>query len=37
MCALILAAFIAGAAADATELMINQSVAIATQNTAVPQ
>jgi len=30
MCALILAAFIAGAAADATELMINQSVAIAT-------
>ena len=30
MCALILAAFLAGAAADATELMINQSVAIAT-------
>ena len=30
MCALILAAFIAGAAADATELMINQAVAIAT-------
>jgi len=30
MCALILAAFFAGAAADATELMINQAVAIAT-------
>ena len=30
MCAVILAAFIAGAAADATELMINQAVAIAT-------
>ena len=30
MCALILAAFLAGAAADATELMINQAVAIAT-------
>ena len=30
MCALILAAVIAGAAADATELMINQAVAIAT-------
>jgi hypothetical protein len=30
MCALVLAAFFAGAAADATELMINQAVAIAT-------
>ena len=29
MCAVILAAFIAGAAADATELMINQAVTIA--------